>query len=61
MAYATRLDFHFLCIFSGDESQALTFLKTKSFLYENLQINPQDLLVLLKPKPPILLQKECGV
>lgn len=54
MAYATRLDFHFLCIFSGTESQALTFPNTKSFLYEYLQINPQDFLVLLKPKPQIL-------
>lgn len=40
MAYAARLDFHFLCIFSGAEIQALTFPNTKSFLYENLQINP---------------------
>lgn len=40
MAYATRLAFHFLCIFSGAEIRALTFLNTKSFLYENLQINP---------------------
>lgn len=48
MAYATRLDFHFLCIFSGAEIQALTFPNTKSFLYENLQIPPQDFVVLLE-------------